>query len=135
MKYPAAHLLFLLDEKGEPYQVADVEQWTKEYPNQASIARDEIPLLYDVGTNPVTGQPFAVPHFVVSTWFYGQMPLYDLIGKMIDRSMPCYFETIVFASNGVGVDGLKCNLLESAKHNHKDRLEFWRKALGIDPSD
>jgi hypothetical protein len=119
MKYPTTHPLYLLDAKNELYPVYDVHEWARKFPEQYHLARDEI------GT---TG-------FAVETVFLGMAALYDEIGKVQIYALPFYFETVVYAANGRAVDADKYQEAARAKYGHKVKLEFWRKALGVDPSD
>ncbi len=121
MKYPATHPFFLLDEHGEPYAVHDVHEWAEKFPAQHLIERTEI----------------AETGFVVETVFMGKLSLYDFIGSPKSYNVSCYFETIVYGTNGVAVDGDKWNELGSvelggAKRGHAAKVARWREILGVD---
>ncbi len=113
------HLRYLLDEKGEPYQVHDVQEWAKKFPEQHIVAADRIYFA-----------PGAC--FTVSTAFLGIKGLYDLIGKVRLEAIPMHFETIVFGADGKAVDGSKYEELDQAKRGHAFLLARWRKSLGVE---
>ncbi len=117
------HLHYLLDEKGEPYQVHDVREWAAKFPEQHHVKWDEILLLTPYGER-----------FIVSTAFLGIKGIYHLVGKVRLESIPMLFETVVFDAAGNWVDASMYDELDQARSGHQRTLARWRKSLGVDPA-